>query len=178
MIVIDEVLKKEALKRTENRMKYSFREEPISQPGYKYSMILTAVLGELVFEKYLKSKKINYQQIESSDYARYFQIGNLKLETKTSAYYNSKGYNRLNLLYNVREYDYNIDFNIHYVVQMFINGKIPSNKFDIDECTIGHITGGAEFSRIPEISNEVNYDVRRPCYVVDLDDLTKVDDIF
>lgn len=174
IISVDEKLKRKAIEITTNRMNYGFREEPKSQPLYKYNMILTAVLGELIFEKYLNSREIDYKNVEGFDYSRYFKIGDLKVEVKTSAFYNDNGYDRLNLLYNINEYNYNTVFNTDYVVQIFVGGKEIGNKLNLDKCDVSYIAGSVEFDEIPEISERINYDAKRPHYKVNLDNLAEI----
>ncbi|WP_025725544.1 hypothetical protein [Acholeplasma granularum] len=162
-----EIAKIEAKK----RMEFGFRDDNQGL-DYKYNMILISCIGELVYQKFLLEKKIDFSFTDLDFKGRVIIVNNKYIEISTSGY--NIDFSRLNLLYNDKQYEQTKGIDV--VVQIFINGyNYKSFEFNDGLCNTGVIAGYIDFTDIkkyPVIPNR-----RRPNHVVSLDNLKPVTDL-
>ena len=172
ILKVDKSLIDIAKEEAKKRMNFGFREDNQGQE-YKYSMILISCIGELVLQSYLSNKGISFSYVDSDFKGRVLLVNGKYIEISTSGY--NQDFSKLNLLYNNKQYLQTSG--VDYVVQIFINGYIYKEyKFIETSCNTGVIAGYIGFldiEKFPVLPNR-----RRPNYVVPLNNLKPITDLF
>lgn len=143
---ISQALIKEAIRHSEERIKYEFNRFKLSNEKRK-SMIIIGTIGQLIFKSFLKSRNVQFDfEYQAGKYdIMDFSINNEIVEIKTSGY-DYKGYKHLNLFYSEDQLQAGIAKGFKYCVQIFINGYNRADKLLIpDNCNSGTIAGYVPF---------------------------------
>lgn len=149
-LIVDPNLGKEAFKHAKKRLGFEYDRFHLATEQ-RISMITIGTIGQLVFKKYLESKKIPFEfQLQYGKYDDYdFKIKNEIVEVKSSGYKNPDEWMKLNGIYNASQLEQAIAKKYYCSVQIFLNGYDKVNKlFNIATCDTAIIAGWLEIEEI------------------------------